>query len=455
MVYNLFQLIRLFALAIIWLCLIAGVAFAQTADNGGLSTPIAVEAGRAGDADIRQRLVAIFSEIDELRDLQPTVREGVVVLSGSVPNETAAERALSLTERLEGIVAVEDNIDRTLSVEDNLNPLLERYQATLEGLARAWPLYAVALTAFVLVALLGYAVASASALWATVAPNPFIARLIVQTIRIAGILLGLLLALSILDAMALFGAAAGSAGLIGLAVGFAVRDTIENYIASVMLSLRQPFRANDHVVIDNHEGIVVRLTSRATILMTLEGNHLRIPNAQVFKGIILNYTRNPQRRLEFELGVDADDDPLAAMEAGDLALKKLPFILTDPQPLAGIKEVGDSSIVIWFAAWVDQRDANFLKARSGAINAVKQVLEEQGFTLPEPIYRLRIDGMDLANLATSQVRQKASQKPAPQPRSMDAADIDVTPELDVQKQVEKERAQGDQEDLLNDARPVE
>jgi small-conductance mechanosensitive channel len=443
------------ALAIIGFWLVTGAALAQTADGGDPSTPIAVEASATTDADIRRRLVAIFSEIDELKDLEPTVREGVVVLSGSVPNESAAERALSLTERLEGIVAVEDAINRTLSVEDNLNPLLERYQATLEGLARAWPLYSVALTAFVLVALFGYAVASASTLWATVAPNPFIARLIVQTIRIVGILLGLLLALSILDAMALFGAAAGSAGLIGLAVGFAVRDTIENYIASVMLSLRQPFRANDHVVIDNHEGIVVRLTSRATILMTLEGNHLRIPNAQVFKGIILNYTRNPQRRLEFELGVDADDDPLAAMEAGDLALKKLPFILADPQPLGGIKEVGDSSIIIWFAAWVDQRDANFLKARSGAINAVKQVLEEQGFTLPEPIYRLRIDGMDLADLATSQVRQKAPEKPASRSRVVDAADIDVTPELDVQKQVEKERAQGDQEDLLNDARPVE
>ncbi|MEQ8658838.1 MAG: mechanosensitive ion channel [Hyphomicrobiales bacterium] len=437
------------------LCLLPSVALAQTVDSGDPSSPISVEANGTTDADIRERLTAIFSQINELQDVRLSVSEGVVVLSGSVPNERAAERALSLAERVEEIVAVEDQIDRTLSVEDNLSPLLERYQAALEGLARAWPLYALALTAFVLVALLAYGIASASTLWTTVAPNPFIARLISQTIRIVGILLGLLLALSILDAMALFGAAAGGAGLIGLAVGFAVRDTIENYIASVMLSLRQPFRANDHVVINDLEGIVVRLTSRATILMTPEGNHLRIPNSQVFKGIILNYTRNPQRRLEFQLGVDADDDPLAAMEAGEQALKELPFILNDPQPLSGIHEVGDSSINIWFAAWVDQRDANFLKARSGAINAVKQVLEEQGFTLPEPIYRLRIDGMDAGSFLDATARRQPAQPPKAKTQNVDAAALDVTPELDVQKQVDEERAQGDQEDLLNDARPVE
>src|SRR3546814_6970546 len=88
-----------------------------------------------------------------------------------------------------------------------------------------------------------------------------------------------------------------------------------------MLSLRQPFRANDHVVIEGHEGRVVRLTSRATILMTLEGNHLRIPNSTVFKAVILNYTRNPERRFDFELGIDANDDPVDGMAVGLRAIR--------------------------------------------------------------------------------------------------------------------------------------
>ena len=71
---------------------------------------------------------------------------------------------------------------------------------------------------------------------------------------------GLVLALDIAGATALLGTILGAAGIVGLAVGFAVRDTIENYVASLMLSLRQPFRANDLVKIDEFEGRVIRLT---------------------------------------------------------------------------------------------------------------------------------------------------------------------------------------------------
>ncbi|MEM6384136.1 MAG: mechanosensitive ion channel domain-containing protein [Pseudomonadota bacterium] len=436
-------------------------SFAQDGSTD-TTTPIAVENSSTSDTDLRDRLRAIFSEIDELGSVRPSVSEGVVVLRGDAPNDNAAQRAISLAERLEGVVAVEDDIDRTLSIEDNLNPLLERYQGVLDAFVRGWPLYAVALAAFLIVATLGYALSSWTRLWDAIAPNLFIARLLSQTVLILGFLLGLLLALSILDAMALFGAAAGGAGLIGLAVGFAVRDTIENYIASVMLSLRQPFRANDFVAINDLEGIVVRLTSRATILRTLDGNHLRIPNAQVFKGIILNYTRNPQRRFDFELGIDTNNDPLEAIGKAEATLLELSFVLAHPAPLAGIQKVGDSSIVIWFAAWIDQRETDFLKARSGAINAVKRTLETAGFSFPEPIYRLRIDG---AGDGAIIMQQAAAPDPEPIGRStlkeerpaaiMNLEDLDVSPETDVQKQVEQERAEGNQEDLLNDERPIE
>lgn len=128
-------------------------------------------------------------------------------------------------------------------------------------------------------------------MWERLTPNPFVAELLAQTVKVIFIVFGLILALSLIGAETILGTLLGGAGVIGIAVGFAVKDTIENYIASLMLSIRQPFRARDHIVINQQEGIVVRLTSRATILMTLDGNQLRIPNAEVFKGTILNYTK--------------------------------------------------------------------------------------------------------------------------------------------------------------------
>src|SRR3546814_4016438 len=113
-----------------------------------------------------------------------------------------------------------------------------------------------------------------------------------------------------------------------------------------MLSLRQPFRANDHVVIEGQEGRVVRLTSRATILMKLEGNNLRIPNSTVFKAVILNYTRNPKWRFDFELGIDSNDDPVDGMAVGLRAICALDFVLDTPAATAIIEDVVASNIVL-------------------------------------------------------------------------------------------------------------
>jgi small conductance mechanosensitive channel len=136
------------------------------------------------------------------------------------------------------------------------------------------------------------------------APNAFIADIYRQIVRLGFIILGVVLALDLLNLTALLGTILGAAGIIGLAIGFAVRDTVENFIASIMLSIRQPFRPKDLVEIEGELGHVIRLTSRATILLSLDGNHIRLPNATVFKAKIINYSRNDERRFTFALGID-------------------------------------------------------------------------------------------------------------------------------------------------------
>ena len=253
----------------------------------------------------------------------------------------------------------------------------------------------------------------------------------------------------------------GGAGVIGIAVGFAVKDTIENYIASLMLSIRQPFRARDQVVINGQEGIVVRLTSRATILMTLDGNQLRIPNAEVFKGTILNYTKNPERRFTFELGVDANDDPLAAIKVGLDAIDTLAFVLEEPKAIAVITNVGDSNIVLEFQVWVDQSETDFAKARSIAIRETKHALENEGFSLPEPIYRLRFNNKlekAFEHMQSSADSAKSDMTITPTtPEPVVEHQADERPVDDKDKQQAKARAkvilQGQSADEILDARP--
>ena len=226
------------------------------------------------------------------------------------------------------------------------------------------------------------------------------------------------------------------------------------------LSLRQPFRANDWVVIDDKEGRVIRLTSRATILMTLEGNHLRIPNGQVFRAVILNYTRNPQRRFDFDLGVDADDDADSARRLGRETLAGLTFVLDDPAPEARVIEVGESNVVLRFLGWIDQREADWYKARSSAILAVKAALEDGGFALPEPIYRLRFDArtQPLPLATTREPAASPAEATPPKKAASNNAPADVSPQEEITEMVEAERRQAkgaSEKDLLDTSRPVE
>ena len=117
-----------------------------------------------------------------------------------------------------------------------------------------------------------------SALFERMAPNAFLQGFVKSAVRLAFLVVGLLVAADILGATALLGSVMGAAGVLGLAVGFAVRDTIENYIASILLSLRQPFSPGDHILVEGQEGHVTLLNSRATVLITPGGEHvLEIP----------------------------------------------------------------------------------------------------------------------------------------------------------------------------------
>jgi len=407
------------------------------------------------DADIAARIRSIFGEIAALSGIQVRDSAGVVTLTGTVPAADDKGRAEAIAARVAGVVTVQNDVARNLDVSTKVAPAIGQFTDELRGFIRGLPLFGVTLLGRALVTLLGYWIASRTRLLRWIAPNVFLAELLATSIRITFVILGLVAVLEVLGATALLGGVLGGAGVVGIALGFAVRDTVTNYVASIMLSLRQPFRANDHMVIESHEGRVVRLTSRATILLTLDGNHVQIPNATVFNAIILNFSRNPQRRFEFDLGIDASDNPVDGMDVGLSAVNALPFVLDTPKASAVIRDVGDSNIVLRFYGWVDQTKTDFLKGRSLAIQAAKAALEGAGFALPEPIYRLRFDeaaplpaqGMQLQ---AARPVPKAAKPPAPSKVALDTA-----PDSHMEKLVDEERASGSQDDLLSDRRPVE
>ncbi|MGP1347242.1 MAG: mechanosensitive ion channel family protein [Phycisphaerales bacterium] len=220
--------------------------------------------------------------------------------------------------------------------------------------------------------------------------NPFLSDIARKLAQGGVMLAGLLLTLELLNATAMVGGVLGAAGVAGIAIGFAFRDLIENYVASILLSLRQPFRPRDHVIIDGHEGLVTTMNSRTTVLTTFDGNVVRIPNATVFKSPLINYSTDPRRRFSFEVGVGYDVDLALAISVGAQTLQSTEGVMDQPAPFAIVTRLGESSITIQLFAWVHQQTHDFGKVRSLAMQRVKSEYDRLDIDMPEPIYNIKL-----------------------------------------------------------------
>ena len=342
----------------------------------------------------------------------------------------------------------------------DLQPIAHQLHDEAYRLVAALPLFAFALALVVLAWMLGGWLSRRALLDRVARHNPFMRELVRTTVRWVALLVGMLLALELLDATALVGAVLGTAGVLGVAVGFAFKDILENYLAGILLSLRQPFAPHDHVVIDGHEGLVVKLTSRATTLMTLDGNHLRLPNALVFRGVMLNYTRNPARRFEFDVGIGVEEDLVRAQDIGASVMAGLPGVLPDPPPRAFITSLGDSNVLVRFQAWVDQREHDFAQVKSEAIRSVKLALEAAGMDMPEPIYRVQLREPAPTPRARPAPAQdggarRTEDAHTPATRHPPSVAVDTRARREIEAQIQREPRGPDAHDLLDPAAPRE
>ena len=331
----------------------------------------------------------------------------------------------------------------------DLTPVLERLLSEVYTMLAALPMFVLALLVVWIAWLAGRWLAQRGWVARTARANPFLQELARTTVRWIVLGLGIVIALEIMQATALVGAVLGTAGVLGVALGFAFKSILENYLAGILMSVRQPFAPRDHVVIDGNEGIVVSLTSRATILMTLDGNHLRLPNALVFGSVTLNYTRNPSRRFDFEVGVGVNEDLLLAQEIGTSELGRIEGVMSKPPPRALITALGDSNVQVRFHAWVDQRSHEFLQVRSEAIRRVKLALEDAGMDMPEPIYRVQFSQQAAIAGETISAASRGPHAPAT------STPIDTRTHTDVQEQIDKDQSINESDDLLDPQAPRE
>ncbi len=404
------------------------------------------------DQQIRRRLQEIFSELDNLRNVDISVGNGIVTLKGQTDSSATTEKAARLAGQIDGVVEVQNQLEVNRDLDQRLRATQQKILNVGKELAAGLPLFLLAVLVLALFWWLGSWLSNRQRLFRRFAPNPFIASLIGQIVHLALVVTGLILALFLVDATGMISTILGAAGIIGLAVGFAVRDTVENYLASVLLSIRNPFSVNDFVTIEGYEGNILRLTSRATVLISPDGNHIRIPNATVFKAVITNYTSHPERRFQFDLGVADHHDLPTVQSLASKTVTAVPGVLDTPKPLVLIQEIGDFNVLLRIFAWVNQRTHDFGKVRSEAIREVKHAFDTAGIVMPEPTYQLWLhqDGEGGQAKVAAAAIDRGEATLSPPPRA-----ADVSADRTIENKVAAEQSESDSQNLLDPRAPKE
>ncbi|HEV2854450.1 MAG TPA: mechanosensitive ion channel family protein [Thermoanaerobaculia bacterium] len=211
-------------------------------------------------------------------------------------------------------------------------------------------------------------------------------HLVAQTAFVALLATGLFVALGILGLEKTVASLLAGAGIIGLALGFAFQDIAANLMAGVYLNIQHPFRAGHLIESKDFFGVVKRVQLRWTEIRNPEGQLVLIPNKQVFENPILNYSATGHRRIDIRLGVSYGDDLEKVRRVGLRAVEQVSVRKLDTEVELFFEEFGESSIDFVVRFWIDftSKQAEYLQARSEAIERLKAAFDENGITLPFP-----------------------------------------------------------------------
>lgn len=207
-------------------------------------------------------------------------------------------------------------------------------------------------------------------------------KLVERTIKYGVWIAAIIVILEILGLEgAIFTALAG-AGVAGIAIGFAAKDTLSNFISGLFLYSDKMFNIGDVVEIDGKVGKVIDIHLRNTIIKGFDNKIITIPNSKTAESMVINYSREPTRRVDVPIGIAYEADIEKATKIILDIVKKDKDFLNDPKPNVVVKGFGDFSVDLEVRAWVENK--NFLDKKVKLMKEIKIAFDKQGIEIPYP-----------------------------------------------------------------------
>lgn len=219
--------------------------------------------------------------------------------------------------------------------------------------------------------------------------NRPISDLLASITRVAVSLIGLFVSLGVLNLDKAVTSLVAGVGVLGIAAGFAFQDVASNFMAGIIMALNRPFDVDDLVELAGKTGTVLKIEMRATMIRTLDGLIVTLPNKDVFQSAIVNYTSTPERRMELEVGVAYDSN----LETVRTLATNVAATCRDRDPSVPpeviFERFGDSSIDLKIRVWLLRGDEKaWINSRSDLLVRLKHAFDDENITIPFPIRTL-------------------------------------------------------------------
>ena len=176
----------------------------------------------------------------------------------------------------------------------------------------------------------------------------------------------------------------GAVGIGGVALAFAAQSILANFLASIILQIRRPFRRGDQIETNDCEGTVEDVDFRVVRLRTFDGERVMVPCAEVLSRPIVNLTTLGRRRTTLEVGVSYGADLEQARSLLLSAVERAEGVLDRPPAEVWVKEFDDSAVTLAVRFWHAPDIASLWRVRSHVAVAVKKALDGAGIEIPFP-----------------------------------------------------------------------
>jgi small conductance mechanosensitive channel len=168
----------------------------------------------------------------------------------------------------------------------------------------------------------------------------------------------------------------------GVAIGLAVKDSLANFAAGVMILLFNPYRMGDFVEVAGASGSVQEVSIFNTLLQTVDNVQVTVPNSAVINDNIKNYSANDMRRVDLVAGIGYEENIGAARDLLMEIMTGHPLVLADPAPSVDVLELAASTVNLAVRPWA--RTGDYAQVRSEMLEQMKVRFEEAGISMPYP-----------------------------------------------------------------------